>query len=437
MVVDAHGMSHKPKGLPQGEAGTYENRGARYGDLDLDPMLTLASMGARNHAIVEHVSVKPAAETRALLAQTARVEIGANGATLYDGDGNIVFREDPAAPPLDWRTMRNDPHVRLAARRALRDPLDDMSAADRRATVRAAFRFAGAYDRRNAIDSGPNRRYIPATHLAASLRRRRDREKAARLLVDLHYEDANTAAAIIRLGYPNDSHSAWVYINATKIKRQPRDVVDRRTGRIIARKGDPIVGDWTDKDGNVKHGPLPESRGAMSRAYLRMMYQPTNGVPSGRQAKDMADALRAIGEDGPRVQAQAFWELCYGNGGASNLRGDVDFAKRLVARRSETKQRGVRLLERFSRGRGQGNAARMVAYQKPLSREAAIAFIAMEPGDARRAHTGFTRRRRNPSTGLMEDVKPKRLNEMRAWMHAVYEIRDSEVKEWRDRHPDG
>ena len=89
MVVDAHGMSHKPKGLPQGEAGTYENRGARYGDLDLDPMLALASMGARNHAIVEHVSVKPAAETRALLAQTARVEIGANGATLYDGDGNL------------------------------------------------------------------------------------------------------------------------------------------------------------------------------------------------------------------------------------------------------------------------------------------------------------------------------------------------------------
>lgn len=434
MVVDVHGMSHKPKGLPQGEAGTYENQTSRYGDSDLDPTLMVASMSARNHAIVEHVKTKSFNETQGLLAETVRVEIGANGATLYDKDGNIVFREDPAAPPLDWKAMRGDPHVRLAARQALRDPLDNMSAAERRATVRAAFNLAGPYDRRNAIDSGPNRRYIPATHLAASLRRRRDQEKAARLLVDLHYEDATTSAAIIRLGYPNDKHAAWTYINATKIKRQPKDVVDRKTGRVIARKGDPIIGDYTDKDGNVKHGPLPESKGAMSRSYLRMMYQPTNGVPSGQEAKDMADALRAIGEDGPQVQAQAFWELCYGNGSPTNLRGDVDFAKHLVARRSEPKRRGIRLLERFSSGRGQGNAARMVAYQKPLSREAAIAFIAMEPGDGRTAHTGFTRRRRNPDTGLMENVKPKRLNEMRAWMHAVYEIRDDEVKAWKQAH---
>lgn len=437
MVVDAHGMSHKPKGLPQGEAGTYENRATGRGDADLDPTLIVASMTARNHAIVERTLVKPADETRGLLAEATRVEIGPNGATLYDADGGVVFREDPAAPALDWRTMRADPKVRLAARHALRDPLDNMTAQERRDTVRAAFRLAGPYDRRNAIDSGPNRRYVPATHLAASLRRRRDREKAARLLVDLHYEDANTSAAIIRCGYPNDAHSAWVYINATKIRRQPRDLVDKRTGRVIARKGDPIVGDYRDKDGNPKHGPLPESRGAMSRAYLRMMYQPTNGVPTGSQARDMAEALRAIGEDGPQVQARAFWELCYGNGGPSNLRGDVDFAKRLVARRSEPKRRGVRLLERFSRGRGQGNAARMVAYRKPLTREAAIAFIAMEPGDMRRAHTGFTRRRRNPDTGLMEDVTPKRLNEMRAWMHAVYEIRDDEVTAWRESHPNG
>lgn len=46
----------------------------------------------------------------------------------------------------------------------------------------------------------------------------------------------------------------------------------------------------------------------------------------------------------------------------------------------------------------------------------------MEPGDNRLANTVWTRRKRNPVTGVMEDVRPARLTEMRAWIHAVYEI---------------
>ena len=47
--------------------------------------------------------------------------------------------------------------------------------------------------------------------------------------------------------------------------------------------------------------------------------------------------------------------------------------------------------------------------------------LGMEPGDGRRANTGYTRRKRGKD-GRMHDVRPARLTEMRNFIHSVYEI---------------
>jgi hypothetical protein len=126
-------------------------------------------------------------------------------------------------------------------------------------------------------------------------------------------------------------------------------------------------------------------------------------------------------DDAPDLQAQAFWEMCYGNGSVPNPHGDLQFAKDLI--RMHGKGAGVDLIDGASGARGgQGNMARMAAYHKVLSPEAARLFLQMEPGDARVAHTRRTRRVRNKVTGVMEDRLPARLTEMRSFIHAVYEI---------------
>ena len=150
-----------------------------------------------------------------------------------------------------------------------------------------------------------------------------------------------------------------------------------------------------------------------------MIWKPTNGVPSDQDVRDVCDVFRACDDD-PETQARMMWDMCYGTGAATNPDGDVEFAKRILGGRKAHK-RGVGLLNRFSAGKGQGNAARMVAYQKPMTTEAARIFLEMEPGDGRRANTGYTRRKRGKD-GQMHDVRPARLTEMRNFIHSVYEI---------------
>lgn len=107
MGVDRNGRPHRPGGLPQGYAGTFDrSSGLSDGDvLPPDPLLAMASESLRVHAMTDHTRVKSASETRGLLDMADHVEYGPDGAILYDGDGNILFREDPAAPGLDANTM--------------------------------------------------------------------------------------------------------------------------------------------------------------------------------------------------------------------------------------------------------------------------------------------------------------------------------------------
>ncbi len=188
-------------------------------------------------------------------------------------------------------------------------------------------------------------------------------------------------------------------------------------------------GEWTDRDGKRKSGIMPEPRGAASRAYLRMLYQPTDGVPSKQECDRMAHVFARM--DDPDIQARAFWNLCHGNANPDDRWDDVNFEIGLIGQK-RTDRGGAALLDAYSRRKGgQGNAARMLAYRKCMSRDAAVRFLAMDDMDARRAHTQYTRRRRSRTTGLMEDVKPKRLTEMRAFIHAVYQIPNREVDEYR------
>lgn len=465
MVMDANGHSHKAAGRPDG--GQYDTKAGSGSDDDLDmeaigarvadaaPELTdeerrraiLAILGMdapKPDTMVDSDGVKrpptpptppevapsvpegdddtrayTADETRRLLDRAAHVEVGPDGVRLFDEDGNRLVDEADGRH-LDYGTARKDPDVRRAVRAVYRSDLGDMPAADRRRAMRQAWRLSGPYDRRRAIDSSPNRRYIPAGAIARSLNRRKDRDGAAHLLVDLHYEDAGAAANVIRAGFPRDRRQAYIYMNNTWFQRYDKDVTDRE-GNVLHRKGEPIRGDYVSAHTGrqVNNGLLPSSKGAAARAYLSMLYKPTNGVPDEGTAKEIADVLRACNDE-PDVQAQMLWDLCYGDGTVGNARGDVDFAKDILGGRKRYR-RGVGLLDRFSRGKGQGNVARMVAYQKPISEKAARIFLDMEPGDGRLANTAYTRRRRGKD-GLMHDVKPKRLTEMRNFIHAVYEI---------------
>lgn len=417
MGVDRNGRSHRPSGLPQGYAGTFDRTGGDAGGdvAPPDPLIAMASESMRMRALTDHTQVKSASETRGLLDMADHVEYGPDGAILYDGDGNILFREDPSVPGLDSTVMRHDPKTQAAVRAAFQADLGEYPAAGRRALIRAANRHASAYSRRRAIDSSPNRRYLPASTIASSLARRADRDTADRILRELHYEDANASANVIRAGYPDDKASAFKFINYTKIRRD--------------KDGRPVHGEWTDRDGNRKSGIMPEPRGAASRAYLRMLYQPTDGVPSKQECDRMAHVFARM--DDPDIQARAFWNLCHGNANPDDRWDDVNFEIGLIGQK-RTDRGGAALLDAYSRRKGgQGNAARMLAYRKCMSRDAAVRFLAMDDMDARRAHTQYTRRRRSRTTGLMEDVKPKRLTEMRAFIHAVYQIPNREVDEYR------
>ncbi|KAA8828200.1 hypothetical protein [Bifidobacterium myosotis] len=452
MVTDIHGMSHKPKGTPDG--GQYEGgRGSGGGD-DIEPptgggVAAAAPSGGdgggdpeetlrriaeplRRAAVADRMDSKSAKETAGLLSEADRIEFGPEGAVLYRGD-ELVFRETNLTPHLDADTMRADPRVRAGVRAAFRADLSELPAAERRSTIRMANRYASAYDRRVCIDSGPNRRYMPASTIANSLRRRTDRKGALEIMKQLHYEDANASANVIRAGFPDDRESAFAFINYTKIRRQPKDVVDKKTGRLLARRGDPIRGEWRDRDGKRKEGVMPEPRGAAGRAYLRMLYSPNDGTPTRRECDRMIHVFKRM--DDPEIQARAFHNLCYGNPAKGDEWDDVNFEVGLIGQR-KTDREGAALVARFSdRERGGGNAARMIAYRKGLSREAAVAFLAMEPRDDAPAHTQFTRRRRNRATGAMEDVRPRRLTELRGQLHALYQISDRDVEDWRSTHP--
>ena len=296
-------------------------------------------------------------ETRDLLARAAGIEIGPDGVRLTGKDGGTLLDEADGRH-LDYRTARRDPAMRRAVRAVYRGDLSGMPAAQRRSAMRQAWRLSGPYDRRRAIDTSPNRRYIPSGSIARSLKRRRDREGAARLLCDLYYEDAGAAGNVIRAGYPDDKRSAFVFMNRTKVQRYDKDVFGRKKDKdgnpvLLHRKGDAIVGDYVSaRTGRPVHGPLPNPKGAAARSYLSMIWKPTNGVPSEQDVRDVCDVFRACDDD-PETQARMMWDMCYGTGAATNPDGDVEFAKRILGGRKAHK-RGVGLLNRFSAGKGSG-----------------------------------------------------------------------------------
>lgn len=422
----------KPAGSANSAGGQYDfNPGTGADDLtgSPNPLLQVVSQGLRLDAIREPHAVKSAEETRGLLALAAHIGMDREGMVLTDGDGRVVYRETVGSPRLDDGSLRADRRARAAIRDVLRADLSDVDANARRMMVKRAWRVAGPYERRLAIDHSPNRRYVPASSIANSLRRRRDRQDALNVLKALHYEDASASSAVIRAGYPNDPESVWGFVNYTKIQRYAKDTKDR--DGVRHHKGEAIIGDYVTRSGRHVHGPLPEKRGSAARSYLRMIWQPTNGVPDKRTSDRIVQAMRSL-DDTPELQAEAFWNLCYGTGSAANRDGNPGRAAAILAgrldpgkaadRRELERLHGVADLERLSGGSGQGNAARMAAYRKCMTPEAARVFLTMEPGDNRLANTVWTRRKRNPVTGVMEDVRPARLTEMRAWIHAVYEI---------------
>ncbi|MBT1164566.1 hypothetical protein [Bifidobacterium felsineum] len=442
MVIDLNGMSHVAKGRPDG--GQYENKngGGDGGDVKPpapplggnppdptgnddgnggdrpNPYLMLATAGMRGRAIRERTNVKSREETQGLLREADHVEFGPNGAILYDGQGNILFREDPTVPGLDKTAMHKDPRVRAAIRDTFRGTLDEYSAADRRSIIRNANRYAGAYERRLAVDHSPNRRYLPADTIARSLARRKDKDSAIRIMRELHYEDATASGNVIRAGYPNDKASAWAFINHTKIRRD--------------KQGKPVHGEWTDRDGKHHEGVMPEPRGAAGRAYLRMLYQPTDGVPSQRDTARMLHVFHRMDDDEPRIQAQTFWNLCYGNPHKGDRWEDVNFTVGLIGQRSGDRE-GARILQQcMDDDGGSGNVARMLAYRKCMTRDAAVHFLAMTAGDDRKAHTQYDR---SKGRGAAKTTfKPRRLTEMRSFIHAVYSIPSREVDEYAATH---
>lgn len=405
MVVDANGMPHEPGGSPGG--GRYMRKGFHATDGDLEPLIAVASSDMRLQRIEERMSVRSPEETRSLLGEAKHVRFGEHGVELLDADGEVLYRDMPGMPHMDERTMRADRRVQKAVRTVMRADLGELPAASRRAVIRGAFQYANPYARRLAVDASPNRRFLPADTIARSLRHREDQRQAVDVMTRLFYEDANTAANVIRAGYPRDHAAIMTYVNRTKIKRDKDGNAIR--GTYVPHRG--------VNRGREIEGPLPESKGAAARSYLLMLDHHTDGVPDEREARAMASTLGGV--DDPEQQARMFHQLCYG-------RGDT-------APAVEGRSRGARLLAAYAgRAGGQGNAARMVAYNRGLSHDGAVAFLAMTPGDGRRANTAFTRRKR--VHGVMRNVTPARLTEMRSYIHAVYQVSNEEVDAWRKAH---
>lgn len=451
-MTDVSKRRRQPKGIPAG--GEFADESRKLAATDLadtdpwggtepqapDPLLMELTAGMREKAVKEHVAARTADETRELLAEADSVDIGPDGIILLDKDGNPIYTQTGQTAHLDYRTLRADPKVKAKVRETLRADLKDVKYAQRRQIVRQAWNMAGPYDRRLAIDDSPNRRFIPPSSITRSLRARRDQDKAVQTLVDLFHEDANVASGIIRSGFPKDRRGAFAFINKTKNLHYDKDTKDK--DGVLHKAGRPVYGTYYDKDGKERYGILPNPKGAAARSYLRMLYQPTNGVPTDPETNAaVVRTLNDIGDiGGPEAQAKAFWNICYGDGSPSNLKGDVDYAMNIAGMRKGNR-RGLGAIREYMNGTagrsgGQGNAARIAAYQGGLTREAAIAFCAMEPGDRRSAHTGLTRRRRNTKTGEMENVKPRRLSEMRSYIHQVYSISDKDVAEYKAANTD-
>lgn len=407
MVMDRHGMSHKAAGTVGG--GQYEGKAGGRSDDDLDDP-QFPSVDPPHDGNPTGDDGGDAGRTRELLERTSRVEVTADGPVLYDANGNML----DTGGGLDYEVMRSSQKVKDAVRSIYRSDLNDRPAAERRRLMRQAWYLATPYDRRRAIDTSRNRRYIPAGAVARSLKRRKDQEAAVQTLIDMHYEDASAAMNVIRAGYPNNKDAAWKYINYTKYQRYSKDTVGK--DGVAHHKGEAIVGDYINSKGKPAHGPLPDPKGKVGRSHLRMVWQPTNGVPDAQTVEQVRRVFKEV-EDEPETQAQMFWDVCYGDGHPSNLRGDVDFAKGLIGQRKHQRE-GVETLNRWSQGQGQGNAARMLAYDRALSPEAARIFLQMEPGDGRLAHTQYPGRKGGKT------YVPKRLTEMRSYIRAVYEISD-------------
>lgn len=160
-------------------------------------------------------------------------------------------------------------------------------------------------------------------------------------------------------------------------------------------------------------------RGRTARHFLRLKFVPTRGVPTSREVSKAVRDYRALDHD-PLAQAERFWDECYGVTGGP---GD----------------------------RGNGNKAMMIAYNRGLTREAAVTFLGMVDAardnktlDSRKAHSkymsqvaekdkeGNVVKERNPKTGRMVQKKRavprERLSAMRSHIHAMYAISDDEVQ---------
>ncbi|RSX49838.1 hypothetical protein [Bifidobacterium castoris] len=422
----------KPKGAPNGAGGQYDTTAGSFRSLLPDlgdaACLDLAEITAdlRGRAVREPVTARTPEETAGLLAETASVELGADGLVLRDADGATVYSEAAGGLPLDRRTLRADKRVRREARRvfAMREEdLEGVGAAERRRLARDAWALTGPYGHRRLIDrGGPLRRYAPADRVAASLRRRADGAQAVRLLCDMQEEDASQAMSIIRAGYPSetDHEAAWAYINRTSVARYDKDVTDpdgtvHHAGDAIRERRvvwlmEPGTNRYVkDADGRripvVRMVNKRNAKAEVARSYLRMVHSPTRGVPSVGEAREAAHALHALDDD-PARQAAAFYAMAYGRRAAAERGLDVDGAQRAILSR----RGGSRIVAAWDRPGGNGNVARMIAYQKALGTDAARLFLDMEPGDDRRA---------NRVRGA-DGTPRRRLSEMRSFLHAVY-----------------
>lgn len=407
--------SRRPKGSPGSTGGQFDFKPGGAGDLPpLDgERARINALRAPGDEKGRHpVSFE---DTQRLLAQAESVEIDPLGIHLYGPDGEPVYVEEAYGPRLDPKALRADKRVRRASRDILRGrTMTGLSGNERRRMMRNAFRSASPYERRLALDTSEHRADLPAEAFANSYRHRRDKERALDELTRLFYEDPNVAANVVRNGFPNDKHGAFTFINRTKVKREKpgegemigRAISEERTVCRKDAKGRQLVG----RDGKplmvTKKLNVPNPVGAEIRAYLRMRFEPNNGTPTPRQTHRLVAAIKSFDDD-PQMQAEVFYGLCYGSGTDDRrpeAKGDANGAE----------------LSRWTTRRGQGNAARMVAYQKALTPEAAAIFLDMGAEDGRHSHTAYRRNRWNHETGTMEQAKPKRLTEMHRFIEGLY-----------------
>ena len=410
MVMDRQGRSHRAAGRPDG--GQYE-RGGRGGGGDAGALLQLTPGEMRARTPRENVEMMGAEETLLLLQRAHTIYFTPDGCVMEDRDGRIIHRDEPGMPIPNVKVMQHDRRVQSVVALQFTAPMAGAdgrapSASQLRATIRHVNRYASAYRRRMALRESPYRHYLPGDQVARSLRAWKDRDAAFDVFRDIYHKDAGTARQIVCSGYPHTAEQANRFLNTEWMER------DKKTGK-------PKTVTVTDEHG-VEHKRLvPSKRGAPTRALLRMTFRPNNSTPPVEDVKRVEAYFRRL--DDPQREAEEFWKVCYGNG------SPVDESVAARPRRGRVNK----VLGAWQSNRGQGNAARMLAYRKALSRDAAVAFLAMKPGDGRRANTQYTKRVRGKD-GVMRDATPARLTEMRSWLHASYAIGSDEVDEYRRAH---